>query len=129
MDAAIEQIDAAIVHFYSGEYACAITLAGAAEDQIVRKEEDHIWERLKRKVPAGESEKQWMSIFNETRNWLKHATPEMKNERYIEEFDCVFMLLRATSKISAHYLRTSIVMDHFKVWCIDHGYITSLSVA
>jgi hypothetical protein len=58
MDAAIEQIDAAIVHFCSGEYACAITLAGAAEDQIVHKEEDHIWEILKRKVPAGQSENQ-----------------------------------------------------------------------
>jgi hypothetical protein len=125
MAAALEQIEAAIVHFHAGKYACAITLAGAAEGQILHKEADHLWEVLKQKRPADQDEKQWLGTFNATRDWLKHATTNLGEERYIEEFDCVFMLTRASSKFAARYVRTSQAIDQFRAWCRQHGYLIS----
>jgi hypothetical protein len=123
MAAGLEQIEAAIEHFHVRQYACSITLAGAAEDQIERTDDDHLWERLRQQVPEGAKVKSWLAVFNETRNWLKHPAPQLANERYIEEYDCVFMLLRAISKFSAHYVRTSEAMDTFTKWCKTHNYI------
>jgi hypothetical protein len=66
MGAALEQIEAAITHFYAGEYACTVTLAGAAEGQMLHPEPDHVWEILKAKSPAGVDEKKWLARFNES---------------------------------------------------------------
>jgi hypothetical protein len=49
---ALQQIEAAIALFRAGEYACAITLSLAAEDQIPDTDAPHIFKLLKERVPA-----------------------------------------------------------------------------
>jgi hypothetical protein len=127
MEAALEQIDAAIADFHAGRYACAITLAGAAEGQIIHPEPDHVWAKLKEKVPAGVDKKQWLQTLNETRDWLKHATERLGDERHIEEFDCVFMLIRASSKFVGRYAKSSKAIDEFADWCRAHNYFNPVS--
>ena len=102
MGAALEQIEAAIIHFYAAE-------------------PDHVWEKLKAKSPTGEDKTKWLARFNETRDRLKHVTPQLGDKRYIEEFDCIFMLTRACSK--ARYARTSKAIDEFSDWCRTHNYV------
>jgi hypothetical protein len=101
--AALRQINAAISHLHVGEYECAITLAGAAEDLLGDTEPGHLWKVLMQRRPNDHSEKEWAAMFNETRNWLKHPTENLGDARHIEEFEAVIMLIRATSKFMARY--------------------------
>jgi hypothetical protein len=49
--AALKQINAAISQLRAGEYECAITLAGAAEDPLGDTAPDHLWKVLMRRRP------------------------------------------------------------------------------
>ena len=120
--AALRQINAAILHLHAGEHECAITLAGAAEDLLGDTEPDHLWKVLMTRKPQGHSEKEWATMFNETRNWLKHPTETLGDERSIDEFETVIMLIRATSKFIARYGKGSKQMGDFVEWCRKHNY-------
>jgi hypothetical protein len=122
--AALRQINAAILHLHAGEYECAITLAGAAEDLLADTEPDHLWKVLMQRRPQDHSEKEWAAMFNETRNWLKHPTTVLGEERYIDEFETVIMLIRATSKFIARYGKGSKEMEGFVEWCRKHNYVS-----
>jgi hypothetical protein len=124
-EAALEQIEAAIAHFHGGQYACAITLAGAAEDQmVVRENSEYVWARLQELRPDERPTKEWVAMFNDTRNWLKHPTPELGDVRDVREFECVVMMLRASSKFYACYSTMSLAMDQFKDWCTANDHYT-----
>jgi hypothetical protein len=121
--AALRQIHAAISHLHVQEYECVITLAGAAEDLLGDVEPDHLWKALMESKPLDRSEREWATEFNETRNWLKHPTENLGDVRYIDEFEAVVMLMRATSKFMARYDNMgSQEMGDFIEWCREHNY-------
>jgi hypothetical protein len=121
--AALSQIHGAIAHLHAQEYECAITLAGAAEDLLIHAEPDHLWKVLMQRRPADHNEKEWAAMFNETRNWLKHPTEDLSDERQIDEFETVIMLIRATSKFIGKYRKGSSEMEAFIEWCRAHNYL------
>lgn len=114
--AALRQIHGAIGHLYAQEYDCAITLAGAAEDLPIHAEPDHLWKVLMRRRPFDHNGKEWAAMFNQTRDWLKHPTENLADERHIDEFETVIMLVRATSKFIGKFRKGSKKMEEFIEW-------------
>lgn len=106
--AALQQIEEAIGLFWAGQYACAITLSLAAEDQIPGTNEPHVFKLLKERAPAISKE------FNQVRNWLKHYNEP--NEMDIFELEVVFAIVRATSKFVAAYQEFSVDIEAFDTW-------------
>lgn len=121
--AAVRQINAAILHLHAQEYECAITLAGAAEDLLGDTEPNHLWKVLMQRRPQDHSEKEWATMFNATRNWLKHPTENLGDQRHIDEFETVIMLIRATSKFIARFGKGSKEMSDFVEWCRRNNYV------
>ena len=63
------------------------------------------------------SEKDWVAMFNDTRNWLKHPMQHLGDVRHIDEFEAVIMLIRAVSKFFAYYNNDGTdKMDEFVLW-------------
>jgi hypothetical protein len=121
--AATAQIHAAIAHLYAKQYECAITLACAAEDLIGDAKPSHLWTVLMARRPQDHSEREWATMLNETRDWLKHPTEGLGNERDIEEFETVIMLIRAVSKYAARFDdEYTHEMEEFVVWCREQSY-------
>jgi len=120
--AALRQINAAILHFHAKEYECAITLIAAAEHLIGDVDSVPLWEM--NKGPDGHSEKEWATILNMTRDWLTHATTQLGDAREITQFETVIIIGSAISKFSARYNETTRDMEHFYEWCRREGYIT-----
>jgi hypothetical protein len=114
-EAAFRQINAAIKHFEDKQFECAITLAGAAEGQLVTDEgSQHLWERLKVEVPPEfKNEKEWMSWLNATRDWLKHETPQWGDEWEINEYGAALMIARAITKFHWAYKQITQRWDIF----------------
>jgi hypothetical protein len=125
--AALKQINAAIALFHVKEYECTISLAGAAEGLIVDTEPPHVWKILELRRPQEYSGKKWRARLNETRDWLKHPTEKLADERCIDEFEAVYMLIRAVSKFDARYNDSPKEHNDFASWCRAEGYIDSES--
>jgi len=100
--AAERQIHAAIAHFRTGDFECAITLCSAAENQMPEPSEPaHLFSVLKQagdKRPAPDGAK---DDFNLAANWMKHPTG--RDEVVIEEWVVTMWLNRAISKYRAVY--------------------------
>jgi len=120
--AALRHINAAILLFHAKEYECAITLIGAAEDLIGDVDSVHLWEVLKNERPDGHSEKEWTTILNMTRDWLKHATAQSGEAREITQFEAMIMIIRGIYKFTARYNKATRDMEHFYEWCRREGY-------
>jgi hypothetical protein len=112
--AALQQITMAIRLLHEREFASAITLALAAEDQIPETDQPHLLGVLRHKAPGA------IDKFNEIRNWLKHSRPP--DEQVIYEFEVVVALMRATSKFLASYRAGPPEIEKFVQWCRDRGY-------
>lgn len=108
--AAIRQIEGAIVFFRRGEYACAITLSLAAEDQIQDTNEPHVFKSIRERAPHIYKQ------FNRVRDWLKHCNPKEPEEMDIYEFEVVVAILRATTKFFAAYQEKPIKIEAFDNW-------------
>lgn len=104
VDAARIQIDAAIEHFFKGEYVPAITLAGAAEDILagLLKAEGqqsafeflHDWYQKTYQVDI--TKKEFSRKFaNLGRNWLKHADDDVATKFEVSSRECIQMFMRA----------------------------------
>ncbi|MER9484737.1 hypothetical protein NKI50_01905 [Mesorhizobium sp. M0563] len=95
-EAAVQQIEAAIAAFHAGQFAAAVTLAGAAEGMAPDKPEG-LWSILRDNPnrPIQES-KEWITRLNETRDWLKHRRPP--ETRALVAFETGLSILRAMDK-------------------------------
>ena len=106
------QIDAAIDHMNAGSLECAVTLALAAEGQLLSSKASYLFNALKARVPNEE-----MPKFNILRNWLKHHDQNQHDEIEFYDFEVGIALIRATSKFFATYGQSSEKMEAFVVWC------------
>lgn len=112
------QIEASILHLYSREYECAVTLALAAEDQIPEPDGIYLFKAIKGLV----SDKRHFDLINDLRNWLKHYKPPA--EREISEFEAAVAAVRAVSKFFAAYGIETPIMERFVLWCVEKKLIT-----
>ncbi|MET4514324.1 hypothetical protein [Bradyrhizobium sp. I1.7.5] len=116
--AATRQIDAAIDALQTGDFDVALTLAGAAEGMIERKTGHTMFGWLKQHPGALErfDKKEWISMLNAERDWLKHGgQPAME----ICCAEATFMIARAASKLEDWTSK----MVAFKIWLLanlDH---------
>jgi hypothetical protein len=100
--AAERQIHAAIAHFHAGDFECAITLCGAAENRMPEPSEAiHLFRILQlagdeRPAPDGQKDD-----FNYAANWMKHDKDP--DEVEIDELEVKLWLYRAISKYRAVY--------------------------
>jgi hypothetical protein len=95
-EAAIQQIEAAISAFHAGQFAVAITLAGAA-DGIGPAKAGGIWETVRDNPnrPIADRKK-WIARLNGTRDWLKHDQEEPT--RNLVAFEVGLAIIRAMDK-------------------------------
>jgi hypothetical protein len=109
-DAATRQTNAAIAALERGMFDIAMTLAGAAEGMI-KRDGVHMFQGLRAHPRALErfSEKEWISILNMERDWLKHGGDA---EMAIDRAAASFMIARAMSKLE----QWTPQMDEFKIW-------------
>jgi hypothetical protein len=111
-EAASRQVDAAIDALQAGDFDVALTLAGAAEGMIERTGH-HMFGWLKQHPRALErfGKKDWISILNSERDWLKHGgQPAMQ----IECAGAAFMIALAASKLEEWTPK----MVAFKIWLL-----------
>ena len=100
--------------FENKDYECAITLAGAAEGQLATEESKHLFHELKVRVPPEfKNEKDWTNWLNVTRDWLKHETPQWRDEWEITEPTAAIMIARAVTKFVWAYRQGTQRMDNF----------------
>jgi hypothetical protein len=113
-EAATRQTNAAIAALESGMFDIAMTLAGAAEGMIER-EGPHMFQGLRAAPRALEqfSQKEWTSILNMERDWLKHGGAA---EMTIDRASAAFMIARVMSKLDQWTPK----MDEFKIWLLEN---------
>jgi hypothetical protein len=111
LDAAIQQVEAAIELFYAKKYAPAITLAAAAEGCLPRKSgakadrepppPEPLFVLMKRgaKGRIGKDEGEAVERFNRVTYWLKHETLHLPISMEITNYEAFWMIVRALSRI------------------------------
>ena len=119
-DAARRQILMAALCAFDGEWECAITLAGAAEGQIEDTEQLSMFDRLKKRKPDSRSEREHIAFINRLRDWLKHSGDQ--KDKFIYEFEAVFMVARALMKYWNAYHDNLDEIKLFDEWRTNNGY-------
>jgi hypothetical protein len=109
LEAATQQVEAAIELFYAKQYAPAVTLAAAAEGCMPRKANadgdqprpEPLFELMKRgaKEKFGKTEGEAVERFNRLVYWLKHETPQLPTTHEVSNYDAWSMICRAVTKI------------------------------
>jgi hypothetical protein len=115
---AMRQILMAIRCIDSVDYECAITLSGAAENQIDEKQippdtEKHLFRVLRGTFAAGP--------VNEDITWMKHASGDF--DREVTQFNVVLTIARAIQKYVAAYQETHVKFDEFSQWAVAKKHI------
>ena len=115
-EAAQRQIDVAINLLHEKEYESAITLAGAAEG-LIAGSDHHLYAAMRQQRSAEyDSISKRATDLNETRDWLKHATPHLREKRGIGEFEAWVMVIRAISKYYAVFREETKNMNRLIEW-------------
>lgn len=113
--AVVELVDGAIGAWFDGRYACAITLAGAAETGIPRLESGtSTFDALREVVMKfGDcSERQAADLMNDSRNWLKHFS-ENKSNSISDDYAWIYVL-RSYLQFRLVYKETSRTVNMMK---------------
>jgi hypothetical protein len=118
-EAAQQQLEGAIANLFLGNWACAITLAGAAEIMLYEVNENvDLFKTAKAIAPEhfNINETQLVNLLNERRDWLKHRQPEKANSMEFRQEDAIVMILRAYTRLYAVTHAASENMDTFETW-------------
>ena len=121
-EAAQQQLEGAIANLYLGNWACAITLAGAAEDVMPSppNEADLFTTALKLGQEQYHlSSTAIVSMYNEKRNWLKHhqtGNADLKLSQDFRQEDAVIIILRAYTRFAAITKSASEHITGFDSW-------------
>jgi hypothetical protein len=104
-DAAQEQLEGAIHNLFLGNWACAVTLACAAEGMLPTLADDSDLFSIGRKLGItehGMTGEEVSNMFNDLSHWLKHPTPQKPSSYDIRQWHAVEAILRAYSRLCAH---------------------------
>ncbi len=113
-EGAIRQIESAIEAFWRGDFDVVITLALAAEG-MAGPCEDSLFAKQIADVPVGFNPKEWRSIVNSERDWLKHPNIDVLGaETTIDAHDASYAIARALSR----WDEWTAPMQAFKDWYI-----------
>jgi hypothetical protein len=120
LGAAVRQLEAAIDAFERGDYAVAITLAGAAEGMLPTIPSQPLFESLRDHPKAPLKGKPWVSVLNRERDWLKHPSegaigPVIE----IDHIDTAVMLLRALARVPDPWSER---MEALQEWAKVNGF-------
>ena len=98
-EAALRQIEAACEAFWNGDFDICITLSGAAEG-MAPEPDGALLRRLAYdpRRPPHLSQKEWVSILNQGRDWLKHVTPHFDDTIELDAGDAAHALMRAMQR-------------------------------
>ncbi|MGB8313336.1 MAG: hypothetical protein WCE69_02505 [Aestuariivirga sp.] len=126
VEAAQQQMEGAIANLLLGNWACAITLAGAAEDVLPKPTEENDLFCTAQKVGSQKhsvTPQKIVSMFNEKRNWLKHDQSDNHHFKATQDFsqeDAVIMVLRAYTRFLAIAKSNSEHVAVFEDWFRKH---------
>lgn len=119
IQAAINQIEVAIAAMEGGRFDVAITLSGAAEGMLPDPpNEIHTFNHLLDRLPSDRRRKEWISILNMERDWLKHKTDWLPGDIEIDLFDVGWSIVRACVRVNAEYWTPR--MEEFRVWFLEY---------
>jgi hypothetical protein len=114
-EGASRQVEAAIAALMRGDFDIAVTLAGAAEGMLAR-EGVHLFPFLRDSSQVMDvPQKDWISVLNRERDWLKHSTRGETQTLTLSNFEAALMIARAASKLETW----SPLMEDFKDWFIQ----------
>jgi hypothetical protein len=123
VEAAQQQLEGAIANLFLGNWACAITLAGAAEGMLAPPEVGIDLFTLGKTDIAAQlnlNEKDFVKIVNEQLYWLKHLTETSPVLMNFDQIDVIIMILRAYTKFYALTSKKSDDMLIFESWLKHH---------
>jgi hypothetical protein len=115
-EGALRQVNAAIEAFWRGDFDIAITLSGAAEGMLDRKEA-HLFSYM-RDAPRVQHvpKKDWIGAINQERDWLKHNSPKHSDTAEIHRGAAAIMISRAASKLENWPPQ----IEEFRDWLINN---------
>src|SRR5467141_3437127 len=114
------QINAAIAHLHSRDWECAITLAAAAEGQLLEPETQTFLFRALRNREAKDS----LNLkLNRVIHWLKHPTQDEPDHIKISEFEVALTISRAIQKFVAVYKLSAREFEGFSTWAVERGHL------
>jgi len=111
-EGAAMQVEAAIEALVKGNFAIAITLAGAAEGMLEGDGKEMFQALLKAPGIEKHDRKKWIDTLNGELYWLKHVAKDDRKNLEISNLDAGFMIARAASKLDTWTPK----IDEFKVW-------------
>jgi hypothetical protein len=125
---ATKQVEAAIEAIVKGNFAVAITLAGAAEGMLEGDGKEMFQVMLKAPGIEKTDQAKWIATLNGERDWLKHVTKEDPRKILeISNLDAGFMIARAASKLDTW----TPIIEEFKIWFFEsdcrHARATNLA--
>ena len=130
ISAAQIQIKSAMICFYSDDWVSTITLAGAAENMLPQLVEGlDLFNYAKTKIaPAiGLNQTQFISQFNEHRDWLKHPQPHMPDRLDFLQFDAALILLRACTRYFALTQTKFEELEIFENWVTKNSVLKTIA--
>ena len=124
ISAAQQQLEGSIAEMFLGNWACSITLAGAAEGMLPEPLEkkdvfavsrDHAVSELKL------SQKDAVTQLNDKRDWLKHTQSNAPRPSLeIDQLDALIMIFRAYSRFVIATEAKSNMITIFENWAQQH---------
>lgn len=118
-EAAINQIEGAIHALQAGQFDLSITLSGAAEGMMLSPPENlDTFQQILAQLPIDRSKKEWITILNMERDWLKHPTIQMPELMEIHVFEVSWSIVRACVRIPNN--RWTPLMEDFKLWFLKY---------
>jgi len=132
VDAAFNQIMAAIEMLLRGRYECALTLAGAAEEMLPETPQSAFGWLRETPVPdelldhdyAAFNEKMRATFWNTERNWLKHD--KQPNVMKVRRLDAKTMIARAVTHLPPDTPvapeNDALLQTFFDLWFRDVGW-------
>jgi hypothetical protein len=124
-DAAHIQILTACSLLAEGQWECAITLAGAAEGQIIEIENakvPNMFTRIKKLESRTKfkTEREYIAFVNRLRDWLKHSSNQ--KDMLIYEREAIAMVARAIIKYWQVYRDNVDELRDFAEWAKEKGF-------
>ena len=119
VEAAQQQLEGAIANLFLGNWACAITLAGAAEDMLPAVEGKKDLYGVAKLIGSNHFQMtngEMREFLNEQLVWLKHKTIDKPTTMKFQQDDAIIMIIRALTRLKTTIEKTSPNMDLFVEW-------------